>query len=296
MMRAAELDPLAILGALGVADVTAVEPVAGGWDTALWRVERAGGVYALRVFRAEQAETCRREVLAMRAAAAGGIPVPALHAEGTWHDRPALLLSWCRGRPLLQELRARPWRAWTQAVALGRMHARIHAVPPPPALRRWTSCWDEWLGPDDEPLQAPLRTLAQRSDALLHLDYHPLNVMSDGVRVTGVLDWANAAAGDPRLDLARTVTLLRLAPAPPDAPPLLTAALRRVLELGWRRGYRQLARPVGDMATFYAAAGTMMVRDLTPKIGRPGVWLEPHHLDRVRRWAAAWKRRAGVPL
>src|SRR5438132_39917 len=42
--------------------------------------------------------------------------------------------------------------------------------------------------------------------ALLHLDYHLLNVMTDRSRVTGVLDWTNARAGDPRADLARTFT------------------------------------------------------------------------------------------
>ena len=49
-------------------------------DTAIWRVAHGQQLYALRVFRAEQAETCRREIAAMRAALAGGLPIPAIHA------------------------------------------------------------------------------------------------------------------------------------------------------------------------------------------------------------------------
>ena len=85
------IDPTVILAALGITGPTAFAPVSGGLDTALWRVEHGGAVYALRVFRPEQAGTCERELLAMGAAAAGGIAVPLVHARGTWQGRPALL-------------------------------------------------------------------------------------------------------------------------------------------------------------------------------------------------------------
>lgn len=57
---ARELDPQAILVALGLPDAAVRERVQGGRDTALWRVERAGAEYALRVFRPEQVSVCRR--------------------------------------------------------------------------------------------------------------------------------------------------------------------------------------------------------------------------------------------
>src|SRR4030042_1376357 len=50
----------------------------------------------------------------------------------------------------------------------------------------------------------------------VHMDFHPLNVLSDGRNITGVVDWTNAAAGDARADLAWTVTLLRMGPLPPS--------------------------------------------------------------------------------
>ena len=44
--------------------------------------------------------------------------------------------------------------------------------------------------------------------SFLHLDYHPQNVMVQGLRVTGVIDWANAAIGDRHFDAATTAVIL----------------------------------------------------------------------------------------
>src|SRR3954462_5501389 len=49
---------------------------------------------------------------------------------------------------------------------------------------------------------------------LLHLDLHPFNVLVDeDGEPTGVIDWANAAGGDPELDRARTWSILTLDPS-----------------------------------------------------------------------------------
>ncbi|HVA84277.1 MAG TPA: phosphotransferase [Candidatus Binataceae bacterium] len=55
------------------------------------------------------------------------------------------------------------------------------------------------------------RRAAEFKDAppsFLHLDYHPQNVMVEGFRVTGVIDWANAAIGDRHFDAATTAVIL----------------------------------------------------------------------------------------
>lgn len=43
---------------------------------------------------------------------------------------------------------------------------------------------------------------------ILHLDYHPDNIMADGDKAS-VIDWATAACGDPAADVATTVYLMR---------------------------------------------------------------------------------------
>jgi aminoglycoside phosphotransferase (APT) family kinase protein len=45
-------------------------------------------------------------------------------------------------------------------------------------------------------------------DSLVHMDYHPLNVMVNGPRVTGVIDWVNTDVGDRHLDAAMTAVIL----------------------------------------------------------------------------------------
>lgn len=289
---ATDVDPHAILTALGVTSPSAVTPVSGGWDTRLWRVDHAGTAYALRVFRSEQASTCRREAAVMRMSSNAGLAVPRVHAEGCGLGRPALLLAWCPGRTLLAEAQARPWRVWSVGLAFGRAHAAIHALPISAEVAQTVPAWDpgrEDLAPE---LVARLGTAVASATSLLHMDYHPLNVMIDGRQISGVLDWANVAVGDRRADLARTVTLLRLPPLPPGTPTAVQLGLRRLFEAAWRRGYcRQHNHdPFVHMAPFYAWAGAMMERDLRPKLGRPGVWLQENDLDRIRRWTMAWKQ------
>jgi aminoglycoside phosphotransferase (APT) family kinase protein len=277
---AESLDPRVILSDLGVSDAPeSVTPVAGGWDTALWRVDVGPRSFALRVFRPQQAKICEREALVMRALRDAGLPIPAVETQGVGEGRPALLLEWRSGRTVLHEIAHQPWRAWTMGYAMGRMHARIHAYTPPQHLVDAL--------PRVEVASGSART------SILHLDFHPLNLLTDGQQVTAVLDWANAAIGDPRADLARCVALLRLAPTPPGTFGGPQLVMRRILELAWRRGYTkdQATDPFVDMDPFYVWAGEWMEADLRPKLGRPGIWLRETDLLRIRQWTTACKKR-----
>lgn len=64
-------------------------------------------------------------------------------------------------------------------------------------------------------LSASFGDIEPRPDALLHLDYHPGNVICRAPAEGGssrmvVIDWAGSAIADPRLDVAGMVTALRL--------------------------------------------------------------------------------------
>ncbi|HJZ49054.1 MAG TPA: phosphotransferase [Roseiflexaceae bacterium] len=286
-----DLDPQSILAALGITGAAEAKPVSGGADTAIWRISHGGQLYALRVFRAEQAATYRREIAAMRAAAAGELPVPAIYAAGSWRDRPALLLGWCEGEPLIRTLQRQPGRIWRLGQEFGRMQAKIHAVAPAPDPELPPDDWIVWAGANEAALHQRLRAVAARATRLLHLDYHPLNVMTDGRRMTAVLDWANARVGDPRADVARSHSILAIEPSWPRGPHI--AVFRQILARAYLRGYEQVTGPLGDLALFYAWAGAVMLRDLAPRAARPGSGLR---LERVRHWTSTWKRRAGLPL
>jgi aminoglycoside phosphotransferase (APT) family kinase protein len=287
------LDPAAILAHLGVSDARSIVPLQGGADSALWQVVRSEGTYALRVLRADQAEVGEREALAMQLAAAAGVPVPRVHRLDTWHGRPVLLLSWCPGTTLREFLPGRPWLVWAIGARFGRVLAQLHTVPPPEPWRQAHPEWISELGPEETPLQSRLRALTAGQERLLHLDYHLLNVMTNGREITGVLDWANAGSGDPRADLARTLTILEFAGVATSAG-RFRRFLLHLLELAFLSGYRRAAGPIRELAPFRAWAWDFMARDLQPKLGRPGFWLQPWHLALMRQQASVWKRKAGI--
>ncbi|MBA3825674.1 MAG: aminoglycoside phosphotransferase family protein, partial [Ktedonobacterales bacterium] len=147
-----------------------------------------------------------------------------------------------------------------------------------------TPNWLDWLEDADQSLRLRLAAGSQKENhRLLHCDYHPLNVLTDGNRITGVLDWTNALAGDPRADVARTVTILRLDSGPPS---FAKSLLLWLFEGGWRRGYIQAGGTLPDMARFNLWAGMVMTEDLAAK-------RSPAHLARIHRWVARWRARLG---
>jgi aminoglycoside phosphotransferase (APT) family kinase protein len=295
--RQTGVDPSDVLAAIGFSGQTSVEPVLGGADAAIWRVVRGEEHYALRLLRSDQPNQAQRETASMTAATAASVPVPHVIATGTWQDRPVLLLTWSPGDSLRQVLSERPLalrRSHALGVEFGRAQAAIHAIVPSAELCAGGKRWEDWAGPDED-LQACLAGLQQRPTRLLHLDYHPLNVLVANGKVTAILDWANARPGDPRADLARTLSILRLISLPDGLTGAIARIQRRTFEAGWWHGYQEAAGPVDDLAPFCWWAGLVMVRDLAPRVGRPDLpWLTHEFLARVRSWTATWSAKANA--
>lgn len=109
-----------------------------------------------------------REAAVMEHARAFGFAVPRVLDVLT----EGLVLERIDGRTLVADLQRRPWRAPRGAAMLAGLHAQLHRI----------AFEGQWL---------------------LHLDLHPENVLlsRDG---PVVIDWANARAGDPPLDVALT--------------------------------------------------------------------------------------------
>lgn len=287
-MTQTNLEPLEILSSLGIYGTPMVTPVQGGFDMAMWKVEHEGQTYALRVFRPGEQKNCERERVVMAAALAAGLPVPEVCAAGVWQDRPALLISWLPGRTVADELRARPWRVWRLGIAFGRMQVAIHAVPAPDLLRQLPDPGITWKDEREQALQDRFRHLTSGKAALLHLDYHPYNLLTDGKQITGIVDWTGAHAGDPRADAARTVSILRVDPL--ARKPLLQRLRLRVFDLAWRIGYQRAGGHLNEMSLFYAWAGIVLQRNLAPRYQHA-----PQELAPARHWTNTWMARAGLP-
>lgn len=267
-------DPTAVLRQLGVDDVRAIAPVKGGEDALLWRVDTPSVSYALRVMRPEQSRVAGYEAAAMRAAHAAGVVVPRVHAEATYDGRPAMLVEWCPGRTVAAELAARPWRVWALGRMLGRAHARLNAVAAPADL---PERWPAWSGDPANAAGLPA------GDRLLHLDFHPLNVMTDGRAITAVIDWTNTSTGDPRADFARSLAILLVAPTSPDIPAAF-AVLRRVLAAAYQSGYGRLE----GVSPFHRWAGAGMLREMAQRAADPNHWMRESDLEPIRRWRDRW--------
>jgi tRNA A-37 threonylcarbamoyl transferase component Bud32 len=131
-----------------------------------------------------------------------GYPVPAV--DHVSDDGTELVMERISGSSMIAALGRRPWTLKSQAGVLADLHRRLHEIAAPP-----------WLGP------AP----GTAGDRLLHLDLHPLNVLLSR-RGPVVIDWPNAARGDPAVDVGVTWVLLAAAGIP--AGRLRAAAMGRL--------------------------------------------------------------------
>jgi aminoglycoside phosphotransferase (APT) family kinase protein len=189
-----------------------------------------------------------REFSAMRAAAAAGVPVPAVHGTTLQGGRAGIIMDRVDGPDLIMLMSRRPWTISRVAHVVGATQARLHAVPAPtdlPNLR------DHIRARINAAVDLP-RSLAEfavgilatlpDADRLCHGDFHPGNILC-GTHGPSVIDWADATRGDPMGDLARTRLILRMGVVPDTVP----ASIRRLQAFGrgaflrlYLRGYRRV--------------------------------------------------------
>jgi aminoglycoside phosphotransferase (APT) family kinase protein len=164
----------------------------------------------------------RCEYSVLRALAATGLPIPRVY---TYVERTTatggcywLLMEHLPGQPLhaiLQSERRAGVRHDLLA-AFGHLLAQVHRCPPPPELVTSDQPWlDGMLQRAGQYLQcypvdgtpALLAQLERRRPppvpaTLIHGDYMLDNVLVVQQAITGLVDWAGGAVGDPRYDLA----------------------------------------------------------------------------------------------
>jgi aminoglycoside phosphotransferase (APT) family kinase protein len=101
-------------------------------------------------------------------------------------------------------------------VGLPRAHSCVSIPAAAPLLERLLGIIAERVASGPLPgLHDALASLSERAeryrvapDAIVHMDYHPQNVIVRGMRVTGVIDWVSADRGDRHLDAATTSAIL----------------------------------------------------------------------------------------
>jgi aminoglycoside phosphotransferase (APT) family kinase protein len=131
--------------------------------------------------RYRDARDCQAEAAVMEHARTHGFPVPKVF-DVCGGD---ISMERIDGRSMLADLARRPWHLRSHARLLACLHRRLHAIAAP-----------AWL-------QSPFGD----GRALLHLDLHPENVIV-AARGPCVIDWTNAAAGPPSVDIVQTWVLI----------------------------------------------------------------------------------------
>lgn len=193
------------------------------------------------------ADTAEHETAIARTLYAAGAPAPRAYGVAVVDGRAGVIYERIAGPSLLGLLSAHPLRLRFVAHTLAETHAAMHArtVAGLPSLREVLARRVR----DAKPLptvhrDAALRTLdaLPNGTALCHGDYHPDNVLFSA-RGPLVIDWENAALGDPLADVARTLLLLRAGVVYERSPAarLVKRALRPGLSALYLRRYRQLA-------------------------------------------------------
>jgi aminoglycoside phosphotransferase (APT) family kinase protein len=133
-----------------------------------------------------------------------------------------------------------------------------------------------------------------QAEAICHGDFHPLNLMMDGPRLTGVIDWSQPVVAEPAFDLAGTRMMILYANTG-LRPPLrgLVDGARRLMAHRYLSAYRAL-RPV-EMRNFpYFESLRIMgalafAGEVAPSPGNP--WNAPHTLATLYR---RFERNTGV--
>jgi aminoglycoside phosphotransferase (APT) family kinase protein len=144
--------------------------------------------------RARDGRSMAAEARTMDYARQHGIPVPEVVEVSD--DGADLVMERLDGPTMVAALSNAPWTVRRQGARLGELHRQLHEIPAPEFL--------------------PAAPVGQ-GDRLLHLDLHPLNVMLTA-RGPIVIDWTNAAHGNPAVDVALAWVLLSAGGIPGRGP------------------------------------------------------------------------------
>ncbi|MBS0527384.1 MAG: phosphotransferase [Proteobacteria bacterium] len=133
-----------------------------------------------------------------------------------------------------------------------------------------------------------------QGEVICHGDFHPLNIMMDGGRVAGVIDWANAVIAEPAYDIAGLRTIaLHVDPGMPVAARGAATVVRRLMVRRYTSVYRAAAPLETRNLAYYEAirilSALTFAGERRPQAGNP--WNAPHT---VMRLVHAFERISGI--
>jgi len=212
-------------------DVDGRIPLAEGREAQVFRL-RDGSV--LKLMRSPDAMArVEREAAAMQIISEHGHRAPAVHGVVDIDGRPGLVTEYIEGADLFAKLGTQPWKILYAGSVMATTHAAMHECRAPERLpdlhdelrRRITAA--TLLSEGQAEAVLDLLGRLPRGDRLCHGDFHLGNLLGDW-DTPAVIDWGDAARGDPLADVARTELLHRLG----EPPPGTSRFLRTLIPIG----------------------------------------------------------------
>lgn len=157
-------------------------------------------------------EAIESELHQSRIAHSAGVPTPRPEGLVSVQDRAGIVFERCDGPTLYELIVARAQPPETLAALLFELQRAVHAcVAPalPPLAAKLARRIPHARGVTEADRQAALALLADApaADHLCHGDLHPINIIVGKERAV-VIDWQDAARGEPAMDITRTLLFL----------------------------------------------------------------------------------------
>jgi aminoglycoside phosphotransferase (APT) family kinase protein len=212
------------------------------------------------------------------------VPEPLLLEEGCGlFGGPFLLMEHVPGRTLFQALLRHPWKLWAGPAEMAAFHRRLHMLPaagfPSAPGLFLPRCLEELQvlirDQDLQGLRPGMQWLCDRrpsppeSACILHLDFHPLNLVCGPGPALVALDWTEADVGDVHADVATALMLMACCPAGRATfwERLAVPVGRWLLSRRYLRAYRRLATLDEGKLCYYRALAALH------RLCRYGRWL-----------------------
>jgi aminoglycoside phosphotransferase (APT) family kinase protein len=229
-----------------VIDAEGRTPLAEGREAEVFRL-RDGSVLKL-MRRPDATARVEREAAAMRILHDHGHRAPTVNGIVEVDGRPGLVTEFIDGPDLFTDLGTHPWKVWRAGAVMATTHVAMHECVAPVSLpdlhdelRRRIAGAGAFVPPGTTEAIFDLLGRLPRGDRLCHGDFHLGNLLG-GWDAPVVIDWGDAARGDPLADVARTELLHRLGEPPPGTSGMLLALIpigRRTLAHRYLSVYRR---------------------------------------------------------
>jgi aminoglycoside phosphotransferase (APT) family kinase protein len=219
--------------------IRAPEPNNDGWETFIYRFQLGArpGLppeftvpLILRIYASAQGlPRLQHEFAVQEYVAARGYPVARVllwEEDCSRFGGPFLIMQCVSGETLLEAMLHQPWRIISGPRQMAEAHVRLHHLgcagfptAAGPFLERHLQELEHQVQDFDLHSLVPgLRWLmdhqpgAPQDPRIIHLDFHPLNLMVSNRHIKAILDWSDADVGDIHADVAATLVLIRSAP------------------------------------------------------------------------------------